>query len=323
MTANVPVFPRQLVFATNFSEACHSAIPLVAQWVDALQARLTLLHVHARGEQATAQRALHSFFAEAANYPGCERVLLSGDPARGIAAFCREHPQALLVMPPSSRRFLPRPLHVSLRTRVLRDVVTPMMTLPYTDAIPEPPQPGGHVACWLTGRERRLDHLREAAAIARRRGAELHLFYALPEISEGLMMEAMTAPRPFAASAATRWLDHIVDHLGDDLTIRLQLATGSAAQVLQKLLRRSRANILVADRDATIHSRLLRASLSSAGASRYLLICVPPRDDEGFDPMLPPGPTPTLRLPTLPRFARPPRVARSSGHDASLRLLFA
>ncbi len=279
-----------LIFATNFSDACHAAIPMVAQWVDSLQARLTLLHVHAKGTQAQSARSLDSFFAEAAHYPGSERRLLSGRAADGIAEFCREHPQSMLVMPPSARTYLPRPLHVSLRAQVLRQVATPMLTLPYTDAIPEPPAVGGQVACWITGEEKRFDHVREAAALARRRDAELHLLHVLPEISEGLLVETLYSDRPLAEPAATQLLDSIVSQLGNEVRVRIHVGTGHTERTLSQLLQRSRANVLVVDRDTAVRKRLLRSSFrTSIHDNPCLLICVPPRGhDDERDPMLPP-----------------------------------
>lgn len=281
-------FPRQLVFATNFSESCHAAIPLVAQWVDSLQAKLTLLHVHARGTQAQAKRALESFFAEAEHYPGSERVVRSGAPVRGIAEFCRSQPDALLVMPPSTRSQLPRPLHSSLRARVLRELDTPMLTLPDANGVPLPPSAGGHVACWVTGQESRLDHVREAAALARGRQAELHLLHVLPEVSEGMLIDALYSDRPLSESVAHQHLEHIAAQLGDDLPIRLHVAVGSSLQVLKQQLKRSQASILVVDRETVMRKRLLQTSFNpSLTEAPCLLICVPPRDQDGPDPMLP------------------------------------
>ncbi|WP_341918479.1 universal stress protein [Hydrocarboniphaga effusa] len=281
-------FPRQLVFATNFSEACHAAIPLVAQWVDSLQAKLTLLHVHAAGTHLQAKRSLDSFFAEAAHYPNSERVLRSGKPAEAIAEYCRSQPNSLLVMPPSTRSSLPRPLHSSLRAKVLHDVITPMLTLPHTDRIPEPPSTGGHVACWISGQETRLDHVREAAALAQRRGAELHLMHALPEVSEGMLIDALYSDRPLSESVAGQRLADIASQLGNELPIRLHIGTGEPESVLRKLLKRTQASILVVDRGAVMRKRLMQASFNSKLAdSPCLLICVPPREAEGRDPMLP------------------------------------
>ncbi|WP_374679803.1 universal stress protein [Hydrocarboniphaga effusa] len=281
-------FPRQLVFATNFSEACHAAIPLVAQWVDSLQAKLTLLHVHAAGTHLQAKRSLDSFFAEAAHYPNSERVLRSGKPAEAIAEYCRSQPNSLLVMPPSTRSSLPRPLHSSLRAKVLHDVITPMLTLPHTDRIPEPPSTGGHVACWISGQETRLDHVREAAALAQRRGAELHLMHALPEVSEGMLIEALYSDRPLSESVAGQRLADIASQLGNELPIRLHIGTGEPESVLRKLLKRTQASILVVDRGAVMRKRLMQASFNSKLTdSPCLLICVPPREAEGRDPMLP------------------------------------
>jgi nucleotide-binding universal stress UspA family protein len=301
-------FPRQLVFATNFSEACHAAIPLVAQWVDSLQAKLTLLHVHSAGAHLQARRSLDSFFAEAAHYPNSERVLRSGKPAEAIAEYCRSQPNSLLVMPPSTRSSLPRPLHSSLRAKVLHDVVTPMLTLPHTDRIPEPPSTGGHVACWISGQETRLDHVREAAALARRRGAELHLMHALPEVNEGILIDALYSDRPLSESVAGQRLADIASQLGNDLPVRLHIGTGEPESVLRKLLKRTQSSILVVDRAAVMRKRLLQASFNSKLTdSPCLLICVPPRETEGRDPMLPAPqssvfgarPLPARRLPGI------------------------
>ena len=280
-----------LIFATNFSEACHAAIPMVANWVDTLQARLTLLHVHPRGAGTQAARALDSFFAESAHYPDSERQLLSGHAATGIAEFCRQHPQAMLVMPPSVRSYLPRPLHVSLRTRVLREVATPMLTmLPDTRAIAELPAVGGHVACWITGDETHLDHVREAAAMARQRSAELHLLFVLPEVSEGLMLEALYSERPLAEPAATRLLDDIAARIGDEVRVRVHIGTGATQRTLAKLLRASRACVLVVDRDTTVRKRLLRSSFASAlRESPCLLVSVPSSSAPEPDRMPPPN----------------------------------
>lgn len=266
-----------LIFATNFSEACHAAIPMVANWVDSLQARLTLLHVHPRGHGVQAARSLDSFFAESAHYPNSERHLLSGQAATGIAEFCRQHPQAMLVMPPSVRSYLPRPLHVSLRAEVLRTASTPMLTmLPDTRAIAEQTAAAGAIACWITGDERHLDHVREAAAMAQQRTTELHLLFVLPEVSEGLMLEALYSNRPLAEPAATRMLDDIAARIGDDVRVRVHLGTGATRPTLARLLRESRASVLVVDRDTTVRKRLLRHSFASAlRDSPCLLVSVP------------------------------------------------
>ncbi|WP_295679459.1 universal stress protein [uncultured Nevskia sp.] len=280
-----------LIFATNFSEACHAAIPMVAQWVDSLQAKLTLLHVHGRGAQAQASRALDSFFAESAHYPHSDRQLLSGATAAGIAEFCSQHPQSMLVMPPSVRTYLPRPFHSSLRTEVLRQVTTPMLTmLPDTYAVPELPKTGGRVACWITGDETRLDHVREAASLARQRDAELHLLFVLPEVSEGLMLEALYSERPLAEPAAMQRLDDIAARVGDDVRVRIQIGTGDTQRTLAKLLRQCRAQTLVVDRDTAVRKRLLRTSFASAlRESPCLLICVPPRFKQQNDLLPPPN----------------------------------
>ncbi|PPU07911.1 universal stress protein [Xanthomonas arboricola] len=270
--------PTHLIFATNFSETCHAAIPTVAQLVDRLSARLTILHVHAKGKRAQAQQSLDAFFAEASNYPGCERALAGGPAAAGIVSFCRSRDDALLIMPPSERTGLPRPLHVSLRARVLQRVATPMLTLPYADAIPRDGAVGGHVACWITGRETSLESLRDAAALARRRGADLHLLHVVPEISEGLLVDSLFNDKPLSEDAAASWLGDLVQQLPDeDLRVRIHVAVGNPRREIAGLLKRACADVLVVEHDAIVRRGVWRSSLQSALAKTpCVLICLPP-----------------------------------------------
>ncbi|MBB3822775.1 nucleotide-binding universal stress UspA family protein [Xanthomonas arboricola] len=270
--------PTHLIFATNFSETCHAAIPTVAQLVDRLRARLTILHVHAKGKRAQARQSLDAFFAEASNYPGCERALASGPAAAGIVSFCRSRDDALLIMPPSERTGLPRPLHVSLRARVLERVATPMLTLPYADAIPRDGAGGGHVACWITGRETSLDTLRDAAAMARRRGADLHLLHVMPDISEGLLVDSLFNDKPLTEAAAVSWLSDLVLQLrDDDLRVRLHVAVGNPRREIAGLLKRACADVLVVEHDAVVRRGVWRSSLQATLArTPCVLICLPP-----------------------------------------------
>ncbi|MCS3744623.1 nucleotide-binding universal stress UspA family protein [Xanthomonas arboricola] len=270
--------PTHLIFATNFSETCHAAIPTVAQLVDRLRARLTILHVHAKGKRTQAQQSLDSFFAEASNYPGCERALAGGPAAAGIVSFCRSRDDALLIMPPSERTGLPRPLHVSLRARVLQRVATPMLTLPYADAIPRDGAVGGHVACWITGRETSLESLRDAAALARRRGADLHLLHVVPEVSEGLLVDSLFNDKPLSEGAASNWLSDLVQQLpdDDDLRVRIHVAVGNPRREIAGLLKRACADVLVVEHDALVRRGVWRSSLQSALAKTpCVLICLP------------------------------------------------
>ena len=67
----------EIVFATDFSDSSHAVIPTVAQWVDTLGAKLTILHVYDAKKTfyREAESLLRSFFAEADNYQHCDRVL--------------------------------------------------------------------------------------------------------------------------------------------------------------------------------------------------------------------------------------------------------
>jgi len=120
-----------IIFATNFSDACHAAIPTVTRWVDAHNARLTILHVY-QPEKTLHRKAeahLKSFYAEADNYSNCQRILLAGNPCDNIESFCTKEGDGLLFMPPSDRTGLPRPFHVSTRARLLENLEMPIWTM--------------------------------------------------------------------------------------------------------------------------------------------------------------------------------------------------
>lgn len=265
-----------LIFATHFSESCYAAIPLVAQCVDSMQARLTLLHVPVRGALAQARQALESFFAESATYAACERVLGEGRVEDGIVEFCMRHPTALLVMPPSERTGLPRLLHTSLRARVLQRIGNPMLTMPQASIRSLAHAHTGAVACWLDALDAALWHLEQAIAIARRRQAPLYLMHVLPQI-DGAMLPAGGMDEPPQGEAGVRdWLERKMSELAPDLTFELMLTHGNPARQLRHMLKCSDARILVMRQQAALKGSRWRPTIEPAlSRCDCLLLCVP------------------------------------------------
>ncbi len=218
-----------LIFATSFSDACHAAIPSVARIVDALSARLTILHVYDPQKKTIrdADGMLHSFFAEADNYPHCERQMIGGAVFEGITEFCRHHRDALLFLPASDRIGLPRPFHRSLRTRIIRALPASVWTLNQTQKIGCSPETVKHIAVWLTSPEEGLDHVRQAAAHAEMMDATLHLLHVVPEVHEGMLGSTMFSAAPLGTEYASAWLKKVAGELPQHRNVKIHVTQGN------------------------------------------------------------------------------------------------
>ncbi|MEE7547290.1 universal stress protein, partial [Xanthomonas sp. Kuri4-1] len=161
----------------------------------------------------------------------------------------------------------------------------------------------GHVAYWLQGPVS-LASLRDAAALARRRGAELHLLHVVPPVSEGLLMDSLFNDQPLSEAAATDWLGDMAARVqGDDLRVRLHVTVGSARKEIAGLLKRAQADVLVVEHDALVRRGLWRSSIDRALAGvPCLLLCLP---SSPVSQVALPGQRRTA-LPRLPRLGRAP-----------------
>lgn len=273
MTDNV----HHVIFATNFSDACHAAIPSVARIVDTLSARLTILHVYDPRKKTFREvdSMLHSFFAEADNYPHCERQMISGPVFEGIAEFCRQQKNALLFLPASDRIDLPRPFHRSLRSRILRALPASMWTLNRTQNLVSSPGTIKHVAAWLTRPEEGLDHVRQAAAHAEMMDATLHLLCVVPNVNEGTLGATMFSAAPLGTEYAMTWLNSIVVRLPNRQNVKIHVTQGNRKRMLGKLLRQSQAELLMVSRQSALESDSFRAALNPTFEDcSSALICV-------------------------------------------------
>jgi len=255
---------RHLIFATSFSDACHAAIPSVARIVDALSARLTILHVYDPQKKTFREvdSMLHSFFAEADNYPHCERQLVSGSVFEGITEFCRHQRDALLFLPASDRIGLPRPFHRSLRTRIIRALPASMWTLNQTQKIGSSYGRVKHVAAWLTCPEEGLDHVRQAAAHAEMMDATLHLLHVVPDVHEGMLGSTMFSAAPLGTEYATTWLKKIAEQLPNHHNVKIHVTQGHRRRMLGRLLRQSQAELLMVSRQSALQHDFFRAALN-------------------------------------------------------------
>lgn len=271
---------QQIVFATNFSDACYRAIPAVASWMDTLKAKLTILHVcdPKKGSRLRAETYLKSFFAEADLFGNCERVLRVGDPYREIARFASKNPGSLLVLPPSDRVGFPRPFHRSIRARLLKEHGCPVWTIGRTSEGKGMNHAEEHIACWIEKPEDGLTHVREAATLAERRKAVLHLLCTVPsleDMDEGALGRSLDSTRPLGAEYAESWMTSIADTLG--VPYDIHIALGNAKRELPKLLRQSGSTVLLVSRDSALQHHMFGVKLHPAlDACDHAVICFPP-----------------------------------------------
>jgi len=268
----------EIVFATDFSDSSHSIIPTVAQWVESLDAKLTLLHVYNPKNTLyrEAEVLLRSFFAEADNYQHCDRVLISGDPCDGIAAYCERRPNILLMLPPSDLTGLPRPWHRSLRARLIKRLSVPIWTLGRANVGESTPLSNRNIGVWLGDPEEGLSHLQHAANYATETDSTLHLLHVVDEINEGSLLKPLLSSAPMGQEAADAWLQDIACTYDLDCKFEVHVAQGRVSRELPQLLRRSGANMLVLSQQSAIRSTLLGPEINPVFRRCAIsLVCLP------------------------------------------------
>jgi nucleotide-binding universal stress UspA family protein len=271
---------KEIVFATDFSDSSHAVIPAVAQWVDTLGAKLTLLHVYNPGSMMyrEADALLQSFFAEADNYPHCDRVLVSGDPAEGIAAYCERRSNILLMLPPSDLTGLPRPWHRSMRARLIKRLSVPVWTLGRVNVGESTSAAHRHIGVWLGDPEEGLSHLQQAASYASETGGTLHLLHVVDEINEGSMLKPLTSAGPMGEEAADAWLRDIANTLNPSCRVEVHVAQGRVGRELPRLIRRSGANMMMVSHHTVVKSGWFAPAINPIfGKCSISLVSVPPQ----------------------------------------------
>ncbi|MCU1321217.1 MAG: universal stress protein [Acidobacteriaceae bacterium] len=269
----------EIVFATDFSDSSHAVIPAVARWVDELGAKLTLLHVYDPKKviHRDAQSRLQSFFAEADNYPDCERVLIGGDVCEGIATYCARRSGAFLVLPPSDQSGLPRPWHRSMRARLIEQLDIPIWTLGRTNVGDSEPSSDRHIGVWITDAEEGVSQVRQAAQYVTQTGATLHLLHVVEDVNEGSLTNPLTTRSPMGIESAEVWLGELLEGLRG-LKVEVHVAQGSADRELPRLLRRSGVEMLLVSQKSAIRRSMMRSTINPVFRKcPASLICVPYR----------------------------------------------
>jgi nucleotide-binding universal stress UspA family protein len=267
-----------IIFATNFSDACHAAIPTVTRWVDAHKARLTILHVYdpAKTLHRDAQAQLNAFYAEADNYSNCTRVLLAGDPCDSIENFCAREGDGLLFMPPSDRSGLPRPFHVSTRARLLEHLEMPVWTMGKATMNTSAAVAGKNIAVCVQNLDHPTGYVLAAASHAQRHGATLHLMHVVPETTEGTLITALHSNAPLGVETAIDMLSDLAATLPAAVKVQVHVRMGSQWRELKHMLRESGAELLMVGSEQTLHRSFFRPTINPMlNHCEIPIICLP------------------------------------------------
>lgn len=184
--------PFEIVFLTNFSDACFRAIPALAQLADDIDVRLTLLHACGAdvGRYAARTEDIRSFFAEADHYPACRRLVTAESTLDALRRLQAETPIDLVVAPAGDPLGLPRIGHSSLRSRLIQEIAAPVWTCGHEVPARRLARATRHVACVLEVSQHGLAHVRLASTYASRMNARLHLVQVIPDIDESSLLLA-------------------------------------------------------------------------------------------------------------------------------------
>jgi nucleotide-binding universal stress UspA family protein len=233
---------KKLLFLTNFSEACYQAVPSIAEWMDREQGELTILHVADAGERdsSQAESRLKSFFAEADRYRNCERVLLKGPRVETLVNYCQAEKPSVVFAPASKPSGLPRILHKSLRSQLIRQGGVRLWTRGRSEGADNSTRVPKQVVYAITGSEGWVSEALEAAKFAASYDATLHYAYLAPwpVLHEGLMASGVTVEMPGVTSKEVR-------SLADQLPIQPKIHTriGDSSGDLARLLKECRADV--------------------------------------------------------------------------------
>lgn len=285
--------PLELLFLTNFSDACFHATRAVAQLADDLELRLSILYAYdpKQEERRAAQEKIDSFFPEADRFRVCNRLLAEGDVIAAVSRLQSSRRIDLVVAPVSDRLGLPRLLHRSVRARLLAECGLSVFTLGRRTDFRKLGGAPKNVACWLDFESPAPNNLTVAWSYAATIGARLHLLHALPDLNEG------TIRAPNQPLHSQEVLDAVRDRIGSTaLRPEIHVAPSSGPAALMRLLRRVEADLLFVSEDAALESGLF---MLSSGMSRVVqqapcpTLCV---SDRARPLQLQPGPAHLLRM---------------------------
>ncbi len=234
----------EVVFLTDFSDACFRATRAVAQLVDELDLGLTLLY--ARNKETESRQAaedkLRSFFPEADRYRACRRIVADTDVVSAVAEL-REHRRFDLAIAPVPDRFaLPRVFHKSIRGRLLKELGMNVWTIGRGVKVAKLGPAAKSVACVIDGGAGHDKHIEAAVAYAQRRNATLHVLHVMPEVDEG----ALFMPSGLLSEAAVAERFERVA-VGEAPRVELHVSTGGRVGELWRLINACDVDVMFVD----------------------------------------------------------------------------
>jgi nucleotide-binding universal stress UspA family protein len=236
----------KILFPVDLSPVSAAMAPYVKRVADMFGAQVTMVHVcdlashngfelYVRSVQEIAQEhlviaqdRLKSFLNS--EFPGCERILLSGEAAQKIAETAKNGGFDLIVMPTHASRFR-RMLLGSTTAKVLNDAECPVMTTEHAEAgVPRPLEHRVWVcAIGLSDDSERVLGVANSAAAAV--GAKLSVVHGTKEDAQ---------------EEAQHRLEDLLQDVGCDAQI--QMATGPVKDAILQAASRSAADALIMGR---------------------------------------------------------------------------
>jgi nucleotide-binding universal stress UspA family protein len=246
----------EILFPTNFSDSCFRAIPAVAQFVEELRVRITLLHVYdpAKATRTEAEEQLQSFFAEAEHYGTCRRIVTDGLPVNVIRRFCRQEKMDLIMAPSTDRIGLPRLNHRSVRAEILQTVPVPLWTAGSKVERRDFSQRIRDIACWVEFDCANITHVRNAANLAVRLGAKLHILHSVPDVHEGILATVLTSDKPLHPSVAIERIRSLTSWM--PIRPEVHVSIGETRREIPRLLESCGADVVFLGENQAWRQRL-------------------------------------------------------------------
>jgi len=236
-----------LLFATNFSAACHRTGSAIGQLAG--RCRLTLTIVHAiRPDDPVRQRRreLDAFMADVDRDLDCRRLIIEGrDPAGDVAALCATRRFDLVMAPGSHRRGWQGLLARSFRSRLLTQCGVPLWTagacLPSTGF----GRPIGIVSWLLDFDDEPAALLRLVSAFSRRVGAQLRVLAVVPPVDDGTLADVLSSDAPLTPARA---VDRIQELWAAPDPPSIDVAVGDRGREVRRMIGRHPTDLLFVGR---------------------------------------------------------------------------
>jgi nucleotide-binding universal stress UspA family protein len=251
----------EILFPTSFSDSCFRLIPAIAQFVEELRVRITLLHVYDPAEttRTEAEEQLQSFFGEAEYYGACRRIVTDGRPASVIRQFCRQEKMDLIMAPATDRIGLPRFNHRSIRAELLQSVAVPLWTAASKSEKRDFSQRIRNVACWVDFDCANITHLRNAANLALRLSAKLHIVHAVPNVHEGILATVLTSDKPLHPNVAIERIRSLTSWM--PIRPEVHVSIGDNRREIPRLLQACDADVVFLGENQAIRQRFGRPAM--------------------------------------------------------------